>query len=448
MKLWKTSLIGSVLAIVLASSFFTSICYFARVNRSLRRNHPEQEDAILLDIILPSKNNRTPTKTSTTKNDNNNDNNNNVVLDMLTIGSQARPSYYQTQMTTFATHAAVRQIIPLTEANDTETSSCAAQGEEELTMAHVEQICDYCRNETRFARVPRAEYIFLKARANLYFSKEVMQRKANPAGWLCAQQRPIAGFYKLLRSYSSTNGTFPDYLVVMDDDTWIHMPRFVDTLHQLYPADIPYMVAGCRLNLKRGIRNFKFPYGGWSYVLTRAVLQALVQPQTCAANDDNKASSSFCAQLARNAAGERDLFVNGMSVLDLLYTYTFHQRLTQVDSWNTAGYCMNSEYVPSVHACFSFVPVYLPVWFPPTSFSTLPLFRPKPPPVGSRRTLFNTTVWRNAHTPTIHTTCQMSPMIACKPIATIHSFLPRIQRANVCTNRMTRVRPKRTCVTT
>ena len=264
-----------------------------------------------------------------------------IILDMLSMGSKTRPDYYRTQHLIYTTHPAVRNFMVMTEANDTE-STCAT----DLTKEHIDQICAHCRNKDRFWGIPKGEYSFIRPRADMYLSNETINSLANPIGWLCAQKRTIDGLVHMLTTYK--NSPIPDYLVVMDDDTWINVPAFLDTLETLYPADHAFFVAGCRINLKKEQKNFKFPYGGWSYVFTRPVLQGLLQPRTC---KDKHKDQDFCAQLALNAAGERDLFVDGMSILDLMKAYAFHQRMVDVASWDRAGYCVYNEYVGSPLQC-------------------------------------------------------------------------------------------------
>jgi hypothetical protein len=266
-----------------------------------------------------------------------------VVVDILSIGSELKPDFHRAQAETFGQHPAIRQFVTVTEFNDTE-KDCSST----LTKDHIVKISEHCRDESRFHDVPKHEYTFLKNRAVKYLDANTLLAKASPAGWLCAQRRPIDGIYNLVRSYKKSNNNgnrddFPDYLVIMDDDTWVNMDQFLPNLQQNFTQDRAYMIAGCRISSKLRKRNFKFAYGGWGYTFTRPVLEALTKERHCSAKNNDDDDAHFCSRLSENAAGERDLFVNGESVLDLMYKYSFHQNMVDVDTWNKAGYCMYSE---------------------------------------------------------------------------------------------------------
>ena len=60
--------------------------------------------------------------------------------------------------------------------------------------------------------------------------------------WICAQKRPLTAFWQVMKDYDYD--TFPDYLVIMDDDTWLNMERFVSYLARKYSPNVPYVIAG------------------------------------------------------------------------------------------------------------------------------------------------------------------------------------------------------------
>ena len=256
------------------------------------------------------------------------------VVDILSIGSQRRPDYLQAQAETFGAHPVIRHFRTATEVNDTE-QDCASN----LTDFQITKISNYCKDMNRFADAPDSEYSFLKMRADKYFGPETLLDKPNPAGWLCAQKRPMDGMYELISSYPKND--FPDYLIVMDDDTWVNMDVFLRTLQSNFTIDRPLLVAGCRISSRRGERHFKFPYGGWGYTFTKSLLEAMTKPRHCP--PEHADDSEFCERLALNNAGEREVFLDGMSALELMYQYAHHQRMTDIDNWTRAGFCMYSE---------------------------------------------------------------------------------------------------------
>jgi hypothetical protein len=138
-------------------------------------------------------------------------------IDMVSIGSTHRPHLQDAQEQTFGTHPFVRQFVRFSEVNDTE-QGCSAQ----LTKSQVKTVVEHCHSRDRFQDAPPDEYSFLRQKADDYVSMDFIKKKrapASPAGWLCAQKRPIDALYNVIRSYNETLASFPDYLFIMDDDT-------------------------------------------------------------------------------------------------------------------------------------------------------------------------------------------------------------------------------------
>jgi len=58
-------------------------------------------------------------------------------------------------------------------------------------------------------------------------------KNKNTPGWLCAQKRPARGLIKAIRAYQTQGDdneshftSLPDYLIIVDDDTYYNMEHF------------------------------------------------------------------------------------------------------------------------------------------------------------------------------------------------------------------------------
>jgi hypothetical protein len=54
------------------------------------------------------------------------------------------------------------------------------------------------------------------------FRTKVFNPKNN-AGWMCAQKRPVDGLFNVLQNYKDGAMEAPQYLFIIDDDTYINM---------------------------------------------------------------------------------------------------------------------------------------------------------------------------------------------------------------------------------
>jgi len=286
------------------------------------------------------------------------------IIDMISIGSMTRPHYQQAQRATFGSHPAVRNFWSIREFNDTERD-CATK----LTLQDVRAIQKHCS---------RAEkpYPTLQMFNRLFTSRQYLKKKGNPAGWLCAQKRPIDALYAVLTQYISAqrNGEtlqssasrsstllLPHYLFLLDDDTYVNMPAVLQFLQSTPllndPDEQARIIAGC-LSRLRGM-NISFAYGGWGTYFSRRTLQRWIQPLYCDTNATTNKSNGFsneefenhaCWRLQQNEIGERSLYRYGDSLIELLYRYTMEQPYRQFASWKentnrnkTPFYCFHSD---------------------------------------------------------------------------------------------------------
>jgi hypothetical protein len=164
-------------------------------------------------------------------------------IDILSIGSVHRLDYLVTQQETFGSHHSVRNWFPLTEHNDTAESDCHT----DLSSDYALRIASYCRRRIK-------NYPLLDAVKGLYMHTRQLKEKSNPAGWICAQKRPIQGLFNVLERYQrdgSEGALFPDYLIILDDDSYYDLDVIVPHLEQHYPVNEAHFAAGCLIRMSK-----------------------------------------------------------------------------------------------------------------------------------------------------------------------------------------------------
>ena len=252
------------------------------------------------------------------------------IVDVLSVGSLTRTEYQDSQQATWASH--VRQFVRVDERNDTE-----ADCHKLLSRDMVFQISDRCRSGS-------SNHSHLDKIRVRFASSKYLSAKSNPAGWMCAQKRPIDGLRLLMDRYSSRSLSLPDYLFVVDDDTWVNLPMVTEHLLHHFPDDQPTAVAGCRMRyVNKKEADLTVPFGGYGTILTRAAIERLLRPIHCDAPGDPW-MEAVCLRLQDNSIGELPLFRKGMSVIDIMSRYTFDQAYLNVTEWRSAGYCFHSDW--------------------------------------------------------------------------------------------------------
>jgi hypothetical protein len=261
-------------------------------------------------------------------------------IDILSIGSAARPHYLQAQLETFASHPTIRAFYPITEVNDTD-STCS----QKLTTEQYDRVVQYCNVSTNISSKVNPMLNVM----NFLFDPTHPDRAGH--GWLCAQKRPVEAVVQLLRKYK-TIGNVPDYLIILDDDSYIANMESLQQLLLTYPSHMPSAVAACPFD----ISGFVFPWGGHGSFWTRTAMRNFMHPIDCTKSGQryDRRSKLTCAQLERNLMGEKRFFHNNMSVADLMYEYSMQQPFTKVFNWQGVGYCMHSD-----HALAYFINFYL-----------------------------------------------------------------------------------------
>jgi hypothetical protein len=250
-------------------------------------------------------------------------------IDIVSVGSLTKPQYQQAQQRTLGSHAAVRNFFPITELNDTD-STCS----EKLSYPQLQKVKQFCKR--RFRNQSKESY---RIRRLLYGPK-------NHTGWMCAQKRPIDGLYAVLQQYQLEQIQPPNYLFIVDDDSFLNMDTIIHTLQTNHSYTAPSILTGCPYNYPQDL-HFVFPYGGFATLLSQAALQRLVQPVYCQNTNDteNSFARSVCWRLQQNLMGELHFFRDGMSVGDLMYQYSLNLPFTNVDNWLPGtGFCFHSDH--------------------------------------------------------------------------------------------------------
>lgn len=280
------------------------------------------------------------------------------VIDIVTVGSMTRPNYQETQLQTFGSHPSVRHFFRLTEFNDTEVDChrnltteqvhavryrCSKDRKKYSTLQYfnrlfaspqyLEKKGERKRNNTRFYRLPTLTFLF-----TYYYSGCPSPSTGNAAGWLCAQKRPLDGLYAIFRDYYCRQEDLPDYLFLLDDDSYVQMPAVLEYLQQFNGA---HVFAGCLSRVRW--MNFSFPYGGWGTFLSRKALELWRHRLYCRNQILTDFEEFACNRLKENQIGELSLFQEGMSLLELMHRYSANQPYLNFDQWNDVGFCLHSD---------------------------------------------------------------------------------------------------------
>ena len=297
---------------------------------------------------------------------------NNKVIDILSIGSQERPELLTAQKESWASHRSVRHFYNATEIDDADPEC-----HQYLTPHDVYNISVFCKHR-RDDLHPLRYYL-----QNFFANVPWLKSKSNPVGWMCAQRRPLHGLYKVLTDYSirmssstsnekekanntrstAADNVLPDYLILLDDDTYFNIEKFQQMLvsdqaalnakqyqyqhqhqrQQTVSSDLsPRVFAGCLVRYPIHIQNFTFPFGGYGTIFNRASLERLLRPMHCPQDTE------FCTQLEENIWGEKNLFQNGMTLIELMQAFVSNMpfRDKARGLWKgTDGFCAHSDWM-------------------------------------------------------------------------------------------------------
>ena len=260
------------------------------------------------------------------------------IVDILSVASISQLDLLNAQQKTFASHVSVRNFFNATEDDDADPE-CYKY----LTLDDVSAVSNFCRRRQGLSH-------FYKTLRNGYARTQWLEKKKNPTGWMCAQTRPISGLMKVYKHYMNSHERLPDYLIIMDDDTYINMESFQNDFEILNSSDNMYY-AGCLVRSPIGgpqNTNFTFPFGGFGSIFSKGSLRNLFQPIYCPPTPiDNLQTTNnhqICNQLAKNIVLEQPYFQFGSNLVELMYEYVSRERYRDVHQWKN-GYCMHSDWV-------------------------------------------------------------------------------------------------------
>lgn len=251
-------------------------------------------------------------------------------IDIISVGSVLKSTFQDAQQRTFGANKLVRNFYRVTEMSDTDRECFT-----DLTTDQVQEIIDFCS-------VTEGESFISELFRNVLFQPK------KHSGWVCAQKRPIDGLYQVLQQYRE--GTpIPEYLFIIDDDTYLNIAAVKDLLYKDFPPEQPQLVTGCNFEFLNPKSAFTYPYGGFGSFLSKRSIERLLQPIDCSKRDSKDGtvidpfSRLACWRLNLNSMGEKRFFRDGMSVADLMYRFSSEQPFAQVSTWK-AGYCFHSDH--------------------------------------------------------------------------------------------------------
>lgn len=259
-----------------------------------------------------------------------------TAVDIISIGSLLKQEFHQAQMRTFAQHQSIRHFFPITEKNDTD-ATCFM----ELTTDQLTNIIDFCSNTDQ------------KSFISTTIRKKLFQPKRH-TGWMCSQKRPLDGLYQVLEKYRTKEITVPDYLFIIEEDTFLNMDDLLLDLLRNHPSDKPKAIAGCNRDLRK-TGGITFPESGFGSYFTKAAVERFIAPFYCDGRDQH--STINCWRKNMNDLGEKTYYEEGMSVHQLMHAYTTAFQFTQVEEWSDAGYCMHAEHALAYFTNFYHIPV-------------------------------------------------------------------------------------------
>ena len=144
-----------------------------------------------------------------------------LITDIVSLGSVTRMDYLTAQIKTWASHRSVRHYWGFSELQDYDPE-CSAMSEEARSAA-----VKTCMATDAF-RDPMIKG-FLQ---NYYGLSEGNRVRSGDAGWVCAQRRAGRALGWLHSQYSEEKIDIPEFLLVVDDDTYIDLVDVMSYLKQ------------------------------------------------------------------------------------------------------------------------------------------------------------------------------------------------------------------------
>ena len=311
----------------------------------------------------------------------NNTNNNGISIDLISIGSLFRSEYMMKQKETWASHSSIRSFYGFTELDD-DNPYCSVD-------LDIIEYMDQCKDKSINvwdSSMKRNNYNTTVSNVfrSKHYGTDTMKKKGIKSGWICAQKRPGFAVGKIGRLYKEDalkernknskshspeeeiiddnevlDSILPNYLIVMDDDTYINMENFISYIlennnnQQTQEEEKAKIYAGCLRGdpsvFEKNHIHWVYPWGGFGLILNRSSIKRLIMPIHCndhpttfnnkksTTNSSNKNYIEFvCSRIKQNLLGEEKLFQNGMSISDLAYALSSRKY-----------FCMHSDHLTS-----------------------------------------------------------------------------------------------------
>ena len=144
-----------------------------------------------------------------------------LTTDIVSIGSVTRMDYLTAQIETWASHRGVRHYWGFSELQDFDPE-CSAMSEEARSA-----VVDMCKATEAF-KDPKIKSFS----EEFYGLSEGNRVRSGDAGWVCAQRRVGRALGWLHSQYSGGKTDVPDYLMVVDDDTYVDLVDVMSYLEQ------------------------------------------------------------------------------------------------------------------------------------------------------------------------------------------------------------------------
>lgn len=275
-----------------------------------------------------------------------NESSNSITVDWLSIGSNTRPELLQTHERLYGQSRWIRKVWSATEEDDADS-----QCNKVLTTADTLAIAGFCQKRRN------APGLHDKARVVVSTQLPLMLQNVtkHPVGWLCAQRRFALGLAKVIQEHETKAMPLPDYLMIVDDDTYYNIPEFVKFL-STKDASENFLIPGAVFSIAKKFR-FRIHHGGFGLTISRGALLNAMTPIQCdsleqaqpaqkqAPSPSSKTEHPFCSRLRENWMGEQSVFRNGMTLIDLMKTYTAeHEPYSSYKNW-TSGFCFHGDWL-------------------------------------------------------------------------------------------------------
>jgi hypothetical protein len=166
--------------------------------------------------------------------------------DIVSIGSISRLDHLTAQIETWASHLSTRHFWGFSELNDFDPECASSTTPDKLENFNT--CTDF------FGALQRRDNDIGSFFSMYYGVTEGGRIRSNDSGWVCAQRRPGRAFGWLHSQYAGGATTIPDYLLLVDDDSYLDMVEVVRILEGMEKKreGEAFGVAGCVFEREKG----------------------------------------------------------------------------------------------------------------------------------------------------------------------------------------------------